>query len=87
MFQEYGLPFGDWRWSRSPNQYGGFRYTERKDSGRAIASKAFPWMVLDAVGAGNPRTFGVEFDTIAPDLCVAGDQMQRSSLSDAGVDH
>ena len=23
---------------------------------------------LDAVGAGNPRTFGVEFNTIAPDL-------------------
>ena len=42
---------------------------------------------LDAVGAGNPRTFGVEFDAIAPDLRVAGDEMQRSSLSDARVDH
>ncbi len=42
---------------------------------------------IDAVRAGNPRTFGVEFDAIAPDLCVVGDQVQRSSLSYAWVDH
>ncbi len=42
---------------------------------------------LNAVGASYPRTFGVEFDTVAPDLCVAGDQMKRSSLSYAGVNH
>jgi len=33
-----------------------------------------------------PRTFGVEFDTIAPNFCVARDELKRSSLSNAWVD-
>ena len=40
-----------------------------------------------AVGVGNPRTFGVEFNTIAPDRRVACNEIQCSSLSYAGVDH
>jgi hypothetical protein len=42
---------------------------------------------LDAVGAGNPCTFGIELDPIAPDLRVARNEMERSSLSYTGVDH
>jgi hypothetical protein len=36
---------------------------------------------------GNPRTFGIEFDAIAPDLRAARNEMERSSLSYTGVDH
>src|SRR5580658_10314082 len=42
---------------------------------------------LDAVSAGDPRTFGVEFDAIAPNLRVACNKLQRSSLSNARVDY
>jgi len=42
---------------------------------------------LDAVGACNPRTFGVEFDAIAPNWSFLGDEIQCGSLSNAWVDH
>jgi hypothetical protein len=42
---------------------------------------------LYAVGAGNRRSFDIEFDTKEPGLCVAGSQMQRSFLSYAGTYH
>ena len=42
---------------------------------------------LDAVGTGDPRAFGIKFDAIAPNRSVAGDKLQRSSLSYAGIDH
>ena len=67
--------------------YGGFRYSSEKDSGLRNSVEGIPLDGLDAVGAGNPRTFGIEFDAIAPNLRVAGNEMQRSSLSYAGVDH
>jgi hypothetical protein len=35
----------------------------------------------------NPRTFGIELDTVAPNLRVARNEMQRSSLPYTGVDH
>ena len=40
-----------------------------------------------AVGVGNLRAFGVEFDAIAPDGGFAGHKLQRSALSDARIDH
>jgi hypothetical protein len=42
------------------------------------------WRALLGV---NPRSFGVEFDAITPNLRVARNEMQRRSLSYAGVDH
>jgi hypothetical protein len=42
---------------------------------------------FDAIVAGNPCTFGVEFDTLAQNFGIARDEMQRRSLSNAGIDH
>ena len=41
---------------------------EREGFGPRNSVKGIALDGLDAVGAGNPRTFGVELDTIAPDL-------------------
>jgi hypothetical protein len=60
---------------------------ERKGLWSRNGVEGIPLDGRDAVGAGNPRTLSVELDSIAPDLCVAGDQMKRSSLSNARVDH
>ncbi len=37
------------------------------------------------VDGADPRTFGVEFDSIAPNSCVARDELKCSSLSGAWV--
>ena len=42
---------------------------------------------LDAFRTADARAFGIEFYAIAPNWCVAGDEIQRGSLSYAGIDH
>src|SRR5580658_2474394 len=86
MFQEHGLHSS----IRDGADLGVIRWVkvqQREGFGPRNSVKGIALDSLDAVSAGNPRTFGVEFDTIATDLCVAGDQMKRSSLSCAGVNH
>jgi hypothetical protein len=60
---------------------------QREGFGPRNRVEGIPLNGLNASSARNSCTFGVEFDTLAPNLRVAGDEMQRSSLSNAGVDH
>ena len=84
MFQEHGFHSA----IRDGADLGVIRWVKVQERERLWPRDSVKGIALDglnAVGAGNPRTFGVEFDTIAPDRCVAGDQMQSGSLSYAGV--
>jgi hypothetical protein len=86
MFQEHGLHSA----IRDGTDLGVIwwvKVQEREGFGPRNSVKGIALDSLDAVGTGNPRTFGVELDAIAPDLRVAGDEVQCSSLSNARVDH
>ena len=71
MFQEHGLhaAIGD---GADLGVIGRIQIQQREGFGPRNSVKGIALDGLDAVGAGNPRTFGVEFDTVAPNLCVAG---------------
>jgi hypothetical protein len=67
MFQEHGLhaAIGD---GADLRVIGRIQVQEREGFGPRNSVEGIALDGLDAVGAGNPRTFGVELDTIAPNL-------------------